>query len=45
VNIQPEAPLSQTMLLAGESHLYDNNVFDWQVLDPENPLLIRRKKK
>jgi outer membrane protein insertion porin family len=38
VNIQPEAPLSQTMLLAGESHLYDNNVFDWASVGPRKPI-------
>lgn len=38
VNLEPEKPLSQTALLAGESKLYDLGIFDWASVGPRRPI-------
>jgi outer membrane protein insertion porin family len=37
-NITPDAPMRKGELLAGESHLYDLNVFDWSSVGPRKPI-------
>ena len=36
--IKPESVMSRTSLLAGETRLYDLNIFDWASIDPKKPI-------
>ncbi len=45
VNIHPEQPLSQTALLASESRLYDDGVFDWVAVDPRKPITSQTEEQ
>jgi outer membrane protein insertion porin family len=37
-NLHPETPMERSQLLAGESRLYDRNVFDWSSVGPRKPI-------
>jgi outer membrane protein insertion porin family len=38
INIEPEEPLSQEEVLASESNLYNDGVFDWTSVGPRKPI-------
>lgn len=37
-NVRPESPMKRGQLLAGESRLYDLNIFDWSSVGPKRPI-------
>jgi outer membrane protein assembly factor BamA len=44
-SIKPGAPLTETGLLASESHLYDHTgVFDWAEVDPKRDITTQKKE-
>ena len=38
VRLKPGQPLSENDMLAGESRLYDQNIFDWAEIDPKRSI-------
>ena len=45
VNIHSEQPLSQAALLASESKLYEDGVFDWAAVDPRKPITSQTEEQ